>query len=675
MTQISRRIQGFDETPKDKIILRDVSGKIVNGELVAFMGPSGAGKSTLLECIVGQRISGKTGVVRLLGSNIDEFKISFIPQRNQFLSQLTVWETVLFAAKLQTSTEAAAKNSNIKESIIITSKQNDHNDYCLEITNRAIKSLGLEICADNRLNCCSGGQLKRVAIAQELVGNPNMLVLDEPTSGLDSASCIQVVDVLRELTKQNITVLASIHQPSVKILNRFHKLYVISASGECIYENTPEMLTTFLKFHDLECPPLYNPADFLIEVALGEHSITGLQSLVEDHREIYERESRKQNIQNNLQSSTNRSGKSTIKLSHVLILMERYYLITFRDPISFGVRVAATILVPLLTISLFGTDVGKRGGCPPKFEADFEPSQLTGLSNEIEEEVKTAYNNCGNIFFIALFAMANALFSTVLSFPREMVALKNEKQNHWYSLKTFIIAKNLSDMPLQMFYVLLYWPFTHYMQGQIAETWRVVVICILLLLTQLIAESIAEIFGAVFMYNIPAALYLGPGVGILPCILLSGAFVKLKNMSLFYTALSYFDYMRFIIEGILVSLYGFGRCDYAKYDLKEGKQSFTIWLSAMLGVYDDENEESLLTTNASHIASTSKTSEKFVDELIDTFAGNFLSNDNKVRSLVMNTNELEDWYLFRAIIASTVYLITMRIFAYYVIKSKACSTK
>ena len=88
-----------------KVILRGCSGWLRSGEMLALMGPSGAGKSTLLECLIGKRVSGRSGEVFVRGSRIDDVKVAFIPQEDNYFDVLTVKECVMFASKFMNSTK------------------------------------------------------------------------------------------------------------------------------------------------------------------------------------------------------------------------------------------------------------------------------------------------------------------------------------------------------------------------------------------------------------------------------------------------------------------------------------------------------------------------------------------------------------------------------------------
>ncbi|OTF83853.1 hypothetical protein BLA29_008023, partial [Euroglyphus maynei] len=91
---------------------------------------------------------------------------------------------------------------------------------------------------------CSGGQQRRVAIAQELMAyesKPPFLFVDEPTTGLDSEAALIVMECLRKLADHNpITIIVSIHAPSSEILSLFDNLYILAKGGVCIFSGPPD---------------------------------------------------------------------------------------------------------------------------------------------------------------------------------------------------------------------------------------------------------------------------------------------------------------------------------------------------------------------------------------------------------------------------------------------------
>ncbi|CAG2176624.1 unnamed protein product, partial [Oppiella nova] len=206
-----------DNTNRKKVILNGVNGYFISSQITGIMGPSGCGKSTLLGCIAGIKTKGLSGSITI-STNI-KVKFAFIVQENYILSRLSVRESLMYASKL--------KNDPFV----------DHSG----IVNDVIDKLMIQTCADNRPSRCSGGQLKRVLIGLELVSRPNILILDEPTTGLDSVTTWQLINTLIALTQQPepVAVVLTIHQPSARLFNLFHAIYLLSADGQCIYNGSP----------------------------------------------------------------------------------------------------------------------------------------------------------------------------------------------------------------------------------------------------------------------------------------------------------------------------------------------------------------------------------------------------------------------------------------------------
>ena len=155
-------------------------------------------------------------MVRIRG--VDEIKVGFVPQDNYLMELLTVRESFVFASKLVNGKD----------------KHFNHNG----IAEKVIRRFGLDRIADTKAKRCSGGQRKRLSIALEVISKPNILILDEPTTGLDSPSCTHLMAIMKELLadKQHPTaIVTTIHQPSVSLFNQFHRVYVLSANGKCIY--------------------------------------------------------------------------------------------------------------------------------------------------------------------------------------------------------------------------------------------------------------------------------------------------------------------------------------------------------------------------------------------------------------------------------------------------------
>ena len=159
---------------KEKTILHNLYGSVKFGSITALMGPSGAGKTTLLNCINGKLSDGLDGNTKIYLNDKQKIRSSFVAQHEKeyLIMCLTVEESLMYASKL--------KNSDLKPNTGAI----DHQNNVKTIMDELMIS---DIC-DNRVDCCSGGQQKRLTIALEMVRvvKPNLLCIDEPTTGLDS---------------------------------------------------------------------------------------------------------------------------------------------------------------------------------------------------------------------------------------------------------------------------------------------------------------------------------------------------------------------------------------------------------------------------------------------------------------------------------------------------------
>lgn len=192
-------IKNLQKSFGDNVVLRDVNLDVHRGEVVVVLGPSGSGKSTMLRCVnlleipTGGQVFFEGQEITAKGVDVNRVRthLGMVFQQFNLFPHLTVRENIKLAPvklKIMTDEEADKRAMQLLERV------------------------GLPDKADSYPIQLSGGQQQRIAIARALAMNPDVMLFDEPTSALDPEMVGEVLEIMKELADEGMTMVVVTHE-------------------------------------------------------------------------------------------------------------------------------------------------------------------------------------------------------------------------------------------------------------------------------------------------------------------------------------------------------------------------------------------------------------------------------------------------------------------------------
>lgn len=225
MTEYKVDVTDLQKSYGSNHVLKGIDFKVANNEVVVLIGPSGSGKSTLLRCLnkLEEPTSGSIVIdgndIADKKTNIDKARenIGMVFQHFNLFNNLTVGENIMLAPVelgKASKEEARAKAEELLETVGLSDK------------------------FDAKPRSLSGGQKQRVAIARALAMNPDVMLFDEPTSALDPEMVGDVLEVMKDLAKNGMTMVVVTHE--MGFAKEVADRVVFMADGYVIEEGRPE---------------------------------------------------------------------------------------------------------------------------------------------------------------------------------------------------------------------------------------------------------------------------------------------------------------------------------------------------------------------------------------------------------------------------------------------------
>ena len=214
----------------DNVILKNINLYIDKGEVVSLIGPSGSGKSTILRCIADLE-SITSGEILIEENNLTDKNVDKKIKKEMLLKTGMVFQTFnLFP------------HMSVRNNIVRTLKlvKNMNTEKAESLAKEMLSLVGLSDKINNYPNELSGGQKQRVAIARALALKPDIMLFDEPTSALDPELVKEVLDIIRKLKSQKITMLIVSHE--MNFVREISDRVIIMEKGEILETGTPKQI-------------------------------------------------------------------------------------------------------------------------------------------------------------------------------------------------------------------------------------------------------------------------------------------------------------------------------------------------------------------------------------------------------------------------------------------------
>ena len=236
-------------------VLKDINTTIMKGEKVVVIGPSGSGKSTFLRCLncmedptSGEIIFGGENIADMsVDINVHRQKMGMVFQHFNLFNNKTVIENIMLAPVLigKKNLKKQKKDNLLKklhlrkgEIVPVTTSVSEITANAREKAIELLKRIGLEEKAEAYPSSLSGGQKQRVAIVRSLAMDPDVILFDEPTSALDPEMVGEVLELMKDLANQGMTMVVVTHE--MGFAKEVGTRIVFMDEGRFIEEATPE---------------------------------------------------------------------------------------------------------------------------------------------------------------------------------------------------------------------------------------------------------------------------------------------------------------------------------------------------------------------------------------------------------------------------------------------------
>ncbi|KUI72286.1 Brefeldin A resistance protein [Cytospora mali] len=532
--------------PPVRDLLSSFDGCVRPGEMLLVLGRPGSGCTTFLKAFCNQRAGyvDVEGDVTYGGTDAKTMardfrgEIIYNPEDDLHYATLSVRRTLTFALRTRTPGKESRLDGESRS------------DYVREFLRVATKLLWIEHTLDTKVGNehvrgVSGGERKRVSIAEALITRASVQGWDNSSKGLDAATAVEYIQALRTLTNMaQVSTAVSLYQAGESLYKLVDKVLLID-QGHCLYFGSSDDAKQYFTDLGFDCPPRWTTADFLTSVVdPHERSIRpGWEDRVprsaEDFAVVYKKsEAYRKNIKDieEFEAQTSEQQRQISQNSSKATKKKNYTIPFYQQVIALTQRQFLVMLGD--KASLFG----KWGGIT------FQGLIVGSLFFQQPDTTAGAFTRGGVLFFILLFNALLALAEQTAAFESKPILLKH-KNFSFYRPSAYALAQTVVDVPLVLTQVFIFDVIIYWMSG-LAPTASQFFISLLILFTVTMATySFFRALSAIFKTLDDATKVTGVFIQIL--VVYTGYLIPPSSMRVWFSWLRWLDWIQYGFEALM----------------------------------------------------------------------------------------------------------------------------
>ncbi|KAI0381497.1 ABC-2 type transporter-domain-containing protein [Hypomontagnella monticulosa] len=534
--------------PPVRELISNFNGCVRPGEILLVLGRPGSGCTTFLKAFCNQRAGYEAvlGDVTYGGTDAKRMakdfrgEIIYNPEDDLHYATLTVKHTLTFALRTRTPGKESRMEGESRD------------DYVREFLRVAAKLLWIEHTMDTKVGNeyvrgVSGGERKRVSIAEALITRASVQGWDNSSKGLDASTAVEYVQSLRALTNMaQVSTAVSLYQAGESLYNLVDKVLLID-NGQCLYYGPSDRAKQYFMDLGFDCPERWTTADFLTSVTdPHERSVrSGWEDRIprsaQDFADVYRKsEAYQRNLDDirdyeaQLEEQQRTRAENRSKKNE-----KKNYTIPFHQQV-----IALTKRQALVMLGDKASLIGKWGGIT------FQGVIVGSLFYNLPNTAAGAFTRGGVIFFVLLFNALLALAEQTAAFESKPILLKH-KNFSFYRPAAYTLAQTVVDVPLVLIQVVLFNVIIYWMAGLGATPSQFFISILILWLVTMTTYAFFRAISAVFKTLDDATKVTGVAIQIL--VVYTGYLIPPSSMHPWFSWLRWINWLQYGFECLMAN--------------------------------------------------------------------------------------------------------------------------